>query len=97
MFGLVTASVQELTPAQKERYNSIYCGICRAIRRSHSQLCRLGLSYDMAFLAMLLMSLYESEEDSGRNACVLHPIRKKPWVENECIRYAADMNVALAS
>lgn len=96
MFGLVTASVKELRPEQRRRYNSIYCGICRAIREQHSQLCRLGLSYDMAFLALLLMSMYEPEEQEGSGACLLHPIKKKPWVDNECIRYAADMNVALA-
>ena len=96
MFGLVTASLSELTKEQKNRYSSVYCGICRQIRKRSSQLSRLGLSYDMAFLALLLMSLYEPEEDSGARACGLHPIKPRPWVDNEYIRYAADMNVALA-
>ena len=59
MFGYVTVSFEELTSQEKVRYNSIYCGICRQIRNRSSQLSRLGLSYDMAFLALLLMSLYE--------------------------------------
>ena len=96
MFGYVTASVKELTPEQKRRYNAVYCGICRRIRVQSSQIARLGLSYDMAFLALLLMSLYEPEEDSGDRACVLHPVKPKPWIDNKFIRYAADMNVALA-
>jgi hypothetical protein len=50
----------------------------------------------MAFLALLLMSLYEPEEEGGPSACILHPIKKRPWVDNAYIRYAADMNVALA-
>ena len=50
----------------------------------------------MAFLALLLMSLYEPEEVSGKKACGLHPIKPRPWVDNAYIRYAADMNVALA-
>ena len=50
----------------------------------------------MAFLALLLMSLYEPEELSGNRACSLHPLKPRPWVDNEYIRYAADMNVALA-
>lgn len=95
MFGLVTANLKELTPEQKQRYNSVYCGICRAIRERSSQLSRLALSYDMAFLALLLMSLYEPEETGGDNACALHPIHRKPWLDNPYIRYAADMNVAL--
>lgn len=96
MFGLVTANLSELTKEQKNRYSGVYCGICRQIRKLSSQLSRLGLSYDMAFLALLLMSLYEPEEESGARACVLHPIKPRPWLDNAYIRYAADMNVALA-
>ena len=96
MFGFVTASAGELTPEQKKRYNTVYCGICRQIRLRSSQFARLGLSYDMAFLALLHMSLYEPEETSGKRACGLHPIRPRPWVDNPYIAYCADMNVALA-
>ena len=96
MFGYVTASFNELSKEQQNRYGAVYCGICRCIRSRSSGLSRLGLSYDMAFLALLLMSLYEPEEASGLDACILHPIKKRPWVDNEFTRYAADMNVALA-
>ena len=92
----MTASLSELSDAQKSRYSGVYCGICRRIHAQHSQLARLGLSYDMAFLALLLMSLYEPEEQRGSRACHLHPIKPRPWVDNDCVRYAADMNVALA-
>ena len=96
MFGFVTASCKELTKEQSDRYGGVYCGICRQIRDSASQGARLGLSYDMAFLALLLTSLYEPEETSGPLHCAAHPFRKRDWVDNEFIRYAADMNVALA-
>ena len=96
MFGYVAANLPELTKQQKQRYNAVYCGVCRQIRDRSSQLSRLGLRYDMAFLALLLMSLYEPEETAGENACILHPVKKKPWVDNVYVRYAADMNVALA-
>lgn len=96
MFGFVTASYKELNKGQQSRYGAVYCGICRQIRIRTSQTARLGLSYDMAFLALLLMSLYEPEETAGDRACQLHPIRPRPWVDNEYIQYAADMNVALA-
>lgn len=96
MFGIVAASLSELTPEEQKRYNAVYCGICRAIRDDASNLCRLGLSYDMAFLALLHMSLYEPEETSGERACILHPVKPKPWIDNAAVRYAADMNVALA-
>ncbi len=96
MFGYVGANWKELTQEQQKRYQGAYCGICRRIREQSGNLARLTLSYDMAFLALLLMSLYEPEEASGLNACLLHPIRKRPWLDSPYIRYAADMNVALA-
>ena len=96
MFGYVTANQKELTKQQQLRYGAVYCGICRQIRTRASQAARLGLSYDMAFLALLLMSLYEPEETAGDRACMLHPLSKRPWVDNPYIRYAADMNVALS-
>ena len=95
MFGLVSANLQELSKAEKARYNAVYCGICRQIREQCSSAARIGLSYDMAFLALLLMSLYEPEEETGNRACGLHPIKPRAWVDNEYIRYCACMNVAL--
>ena len=96
MFGYVTANWKELTKGQRERYGSVYCGICRGIREQSGQIARLGLSYDMAFLALLLMSLYEPEEVSGKNRCLVHPVKRHSWVDNPHVRYCADMNVALA-
>ena len=96
MFGFVTANYKELTAQQRDRYGAIYCGICRRIREQSGNVARLALSYDMAFLSCLLMSLYEPEETSHKNACLMHPVQRRSWVDNEFIRYSADMNVALA-
>lgn len=96
MFGFVTANWKELDASQRERYGAVYCGICRSIHSRASGLARVTLSYDMAFLALLHMSLYEPEEHAGKSRCMLHAIHPKPWLANACIDYAADMNVALA-
>lgn len=93
MFGYVMANGRELNKQQRQRYSAVYCGICRNIRDGASNIARLGLSYDMAFLALLLTSLYEPEEHGGNHACLLHPTRH--WADNEYIRYAADMNILL--
>ena len=96
MFGYVTVNYKELTPEQRDRYQAIYCGICRQIKDRCGQASRLCLSYDMTFLALLLTSLYEPEERTGRNRCLIHPLRRRPWTDADVIRYCADMNVALA-
>ncbi len=94
MFGYVMANLPELDKEARKRYSAVYCGICRNIRACAGNCARLGLSYDMAFLAILLMSLYEPAETAGKHACILHPGRA--WLDSEYIRYGADMNVALA-
>ncbi len=96
VFGYVMANGDELSKEQLSRYTAVYCGICRHLRDAGGQTARLGLSYDVTFLAMVLMSLYEPEELSGGNACMLHPIKKRPWVQTQYTRYAGDMNLALA-
>ena len=96
MFGVVTANRKDLTKAQMHRYRAVYCGICRKIGTQASQTARLALRYDMAFLALLFMSLYEPEEKTGKGICLVHPLTPRNWTDNEYICYAADMNVALA-
>lgn len=96
MFGFVMANIDELSKEQKARYNAVYCGICRRIRMQSSSLCRFGLSYDMVFLALLLMSLYEPEERSGKPACGFHPLKPRQWIDSRFIGYCADMNVVLS-
>ena len=96
MFGFVVANMKELTKGQQNRYGGVYCGICLRIREQASQIARLGLSYDMAFLALLLMSLYEPEETASTLRCGIHPLRRRQTFDNDYIRYAADLNVALA-
>lgn len=96
MFGYVKANMKELSKPAQTRYQSVYCGICQQIRRRASQKARLVLRYDMAFLSLLLMSLYEPEEQTVTGGCALHPVKSRNWQDNIYVRYGADMNVALA-
>ena len=96
MFGYVNANWKELSEDQKKRYQAAYCGVCRRIREQSGNVSRLSLRYDMAFLSLLLSSLYEPEERAGEAVCMMHPIQKRGWIDNPYVRYAADMNVALA-
>ena len=96
MFGYISADLKDLNEDRRCRYSAVYCGVCRRIRQQAGQTARLTLQYDMAFLALLLMSLYEPVETGGPSACAMHPIRKRPWADADPVHYAADMNVALA-
>ena len=96
MFGFVMANLKELTAPEQKRYNAVYCGVCRQMCRENGSVSRFGLQYDMTFLALLLMSLYEPAETNGKRACFYHPLVPRPWVDNDFVAYSADMNLALA-
>ena len=96
MFGYVTADLSLLSGAELGRYRSVYCGLCRTIGARHGQKARLTLTYDMAFLVLLLSSLYEPEEQTGRSRCTVHPVHRRDWSRSAVTEYAADLNVALA-
>lgn len=95
MFGYVQASIEQLNQQEKDRYKAVYCGLCHALGQRHGFSARMGLTYDMTFLALLLSSLYEPEESTDKSRCVVHPLKEHYFVSNECINYAADMTVAL--
>jgi len=96
MFGYIVADRQELTEEAFIRYRAGYCGLCRELHRRHGLLARFTLTYDMTFLDLLLQSLYESEEESGEEACIAHPFKKHPWHRDEFTAYAADMTMVLS-
>ena len=47
MFGYVTADLSLLDEGQRLRYQGCYCGLCHALRREGSPLCRLAVNFDM--------------------------------------------------
>ena len=87
MFGYVVANKAGLSEQQLARYRAFYCGLCRALRTRCGQLGRMTLTYDMAFLVMLLSSLYEPETRTGANRCVPHPKTPQHWLQNEFTEY----------
>lgn len=95
MFGYVMPRTEELSSEERDRYQALYCGLCRALGRRFGQRCRVSLTYDMVFLAMILGSLYEPQEAAGCKRCAPHPLKAHQYVRSECIDYAADMTVAL--
>lgn len=96
MFGYVTVNRDALSPADEVRFRAYYCGLCKALRKRHGLTGALTLSNDMTFLSVILNSLYEHEETSGREICLNHPFRRHDYVLTKATDYAADMNVMLA-
>lgn len=96
MFGYIVCIKDKLDKAELERYQHIYCGLCRNLKKRYGQLHRLNLSYDMTFIILLLSSLYEPEETETSFRCSLHPTSQKTAAENKFTDYAADMTILLS-
>lgn len=96
MLGYVMADKPELKIKEYEFYRAYYCGVCKSIAARYGQLPRLALSYDFAFLALLLSSLDDLDENIEYEHCLIHHIKKIPVVRtNWAVDYAADMMVLL--
>lgn len=96
MLGYVKIDKGELKVREYEVYCGYYCGICKSIGRRYGQLPRMALSYDAAFLAILLASLDDAPDAPLQEHCVVHPIRKKTMIYNRAVDYAGDVMLLLA-
>ena len=96
MFGYVTIYRKGLAKEDLDRYQAYYCGLCQALGRQYGMPGQLTLSYDMAFVAILLSALYDPETQFGTGRCAPHPLKSRPRAYNLFQDYAADMTVALA-
>lgn len=95
MFGYVITQKEELKLREFSVYNGYYCGLCKTIGAEYGQLLRMGLQYEMAFLALFLESLDGSPDQITEEHCVAHHIRKKPVIRCSASEYAAAMTVIL--
>ncbi len=96
MFGYVITDLARLDTAQRMRYKSVYCGLCRALYHGYGPVPALALTYDMAFLTLFLSALYEPDEQSGAGRCLRHPAQAQRWTQTGFTGYAAAMNCLLA-
>lgn len=97
MLGYVRPDKAELKVREYEVYTGYYCGVCKSIGKRYGQLSRMALSYDAAFLAIMLEALSDMPEAPAQEHCIAHPfIQKKTVIRNEAIDYAADVMLILA-
>ncbi len=95
MFGYVTIGNNQVTEEEYKVFSSYYCGVCKATGKNASHIARLGLSYDITFLALVLSS-FEKETLCREERCIIHPIKKRRFVkDDEAVSYAAGVGVLL--
>lgn len=95
MFGFVNVYKNELKIKDYNLFRSYYCGLCKALGKRHNQLVRLGLSYDLTFLAILGDALSDEECVIKKDGCIKHLGNHMICADNKAIDYAADMSILL--
>ena len=96
MIGYVIPDKGELKVREYEIYTGYYCGICKYIGKAYGQLPRMVLSYDAAFIALLLASVDPEPDAPVQEHCVVHHIKRKTVIRNRAIEYAGDLMLILA-
>ena len=96
MLGVMTVRKDELKFREYDRYRAFYCGLCQSIGKRCGAVCRLALSFEMTFLAMLHTALYESETQVERRRCALHPLQRRPMLSAEAVDYCADLSALVS-
>lgn len=97
MFGYIQTVKEELLVKEYYTFRAYYCGLCRELGHQFNQKVKLGLNYDMVFLAILLDSLSCEIQKAEPIFCCLHPLHKREALPScEALSYAAFMSVLLA-
>lgn len=76
MYGYVRPLKGELKVKEYDLYRAVYCGLCHTLKKQYGLLGRFIVSYDIAFLAMLL-SVGAAYPDLCFKRCIVSPFRKK--------------------
>lgn len=98
MFGYIKICKDELKIRDFNLFRSHYCGLCKALKRGYGFASRMGLSYDVTFLALLLAAVSEEKPQIAPERCIANPFRHRPVCSgSDSLDYTAAVNVILMS
>lgn len=95
MFGYVIPDKQNMYIKDFNVFQAYYCGLCKTLGKTGSQITRLCTNYDVTFYNVLLHALTKQEVKFERKLCAYNG-KKKVFVEaDEMSRAMADIAVML--
>lgn len=78
MFGYVKYDVPNLYIKDFMLYKAMYCGLCKGIGASCGQRARVGLTYDVTFLSIILHNMTGTDIRVEKQHCFEHCIKRRP-------------------
>ncbi len=95
MFGYVTPRRLELRLREDIYYRSVYCGLCRAMKKTTGWGTNLSLSYDFVFYQLISMQAEGEMPELHRRRCIVHPFRRRKMLAlSESLRRTARISLA---
>ncbi len=76
MFGYVKPFKGQLRVCEYETYKAAYCTLCKRMGKKYGHVARMTLSYDFTFLAVLMLSLADSDPEYAKKHCVYNPFKR---------------------
>lgn len=96
MFGYVRADVPYLYIKDDVLYKAMYCGVCKGIGEVCGQKARMGLSYDITFLSVIMHNLLGEDVKVEKSHCLTHRIRAREMAAvDELTRRLGALNTLL--
>lgn len=97
MFGYVRYDMPNLYIKDFMLYKAMYCGLCKSIGAACGQMARVGLTYDVTFLSVLLHNMTGTDIRVEKQNCFEHAIRKRPIAAvDELTKELGALNTVLA-
>lgn len=96
MFGYVRADTPYLYIKDETLYRAMYCGVCKGIAEVCGHTARMGLSYDVTFLSVILHNIAQQDVTITKQHCLTHCIRSRQMAEtDELTRMLGALNTVL--
>ena len=96
MFGYVRVDTPYLYIKDNELYRAMYCGVCKGIAETSGNAARMGLSYDVTFLSVIMHNILGVDVKIEKQHCLTHCVRTRPMAEvDELTRQLGALNTVL--
>ncbi len=95
MFGYVIPDKLNMYIKDFNVFQSFYCGLCKTLGKTGSQVTRLCTNYDVTFYNVLIHSLLKQEVKFERKLCVYNGKKKVIVTPDEISKKMADIAVML--
>jgi len=97
MFGMLHPCLSSLQPAERERYQRYYCGLCQSVGEDYGLWQRALQSSDAVFLSLLADSLVadSASASAGRTRCPVMPLRHRETLQGGALQCASAVQVHL--